>query len=76
MDTIYTLFYSSGYMGAYREREAAQAAARARAEYRDELFPDEAVTWKEDATPGHKTRWIMTISGGWTGYHVTEDQLH
>jgi hypothetical protein len=72
---IYTLFYNSGYLGAFREREAAQAAARKRAEYRDELFPDEPVTWEEDATPGRKTRWIMSVGGEWTGYHVTEDQL-
>jgi hypothetical protein len=72
--TIYTLFCNSGYLGAYRERPAAQAAARERAEYRDELFPDEAVTWEEDAS-GRKARWTMSVGGGWSGYHVTEDQL-
>jgi hypothetical protein len=73
--TIYTLFYNSSYLGAFRERPAAQAAARKRAEYRDEPYPDEAVTWEEDATPGCKTRWIMSVGGEWSGYHVTEDQL-
>jgi hypothetical protein len=75
MDTIYTLFRHGAYLGAFRERPAAQLAAQKGAEYRDELDAGQEVTWDVDATPGCKTQWVMWTPDGCTGYHVAEDQL-
>lgn len=75
MDTIYTLFRLGDYVGAYRDRETAQADAQRHAERRDELAAGRQVIWDQDTVPGRKTRWVMHAGDEWIGYHVTEDQL-